>query len=244
MEIDKIYSRPRIKLPRIFYYKNKTNYDRRKKEKLRKTTKTLFIVFIAIAFVINTMTAIDPILERLCISEAKNIATMISNEETSKVMEEYSEKELTHVEKDNEGRTQYIKEDIVIINEIMSKISENVQKRLNEKEDSKLYIRLGSFTGIELLSGRGPKIEVVMSSIGHIDTNLRSELSSAGINQTIHRIILDLKCSVTLLTPYKEIVTEIENQIVLAEDIIVGDIPETYYNLEGMTSDDVMEVMQ
>ena len=55
---------------------------------------------------------------------------------------------------------------------------------------------------------------------------------------------LQVDCEVSILTPFDNIVKKITNQVLIAENVIVGGIPETYYNLEGMTQDDIMEVMQ
>ena len=55
-----------------------------------------------------------------------------------------------------------------------------------------------------------------------------------GINQTIHRIYLNVTCKVNILTPFKDMEEEIINQVLLLENVIVGRIPETYYNLEGL----------
>ena len=105
-------------------------------------------------------------------------------------------------------------------------------------------MRFGSFTGLKLLSGQGPGIKITISSIGNIKTDLKSEFISKGINQTLHRVYLHVDCEVSILTPFNNINKKITNQILIAENVIVGVIPETYYNLEGMTQDDVMEVMQ
>lgn len=102
----------------------------------------------------------------------------------------------------------------------------------------------GSFTGVRLLAGRGPGIKIRISSMGNVNTDLKSEFSSKGINQTLHKVYLQVDCEVSILTPFNNISKKIRNQILIAENIIVGNMPETYYNLEGMTQDDVMEVMQ
>ena len=94
----------------------------------------------------------------------------------------------------------------------------------------------GSFTGIHLLSGRGPGVKIRISSIGNVETDLRSEFISQGINQTLHRVYLQVKCEVNILTPFQNINREITNQVLLAENVIVGKIPSTYYNLEGLQS--------
>ena len=102
----------------------------------------------------------------------------------------------------------------------------------------------GSFSGFKLLAGRGPGVKIRISSIGNVETDLRSEFTSQGINQTLHRVFLQVDCEVSVLTPFKDISKKIANQVLLAESVIVGNIPDTYYNLEGMQESDVMEVMQ
>lgn len=63
---------------------------------------------------------------------------------------------------------------------------------------------------------------------------MRSEFTSQGINQTLHRVYLQVKCEVSILTPFENIKKDIINQVLLAENVIVGKIPSTYYNLEGI----------
>ena len=78
---------------------------------------------------------------------------------------------------------------------------------------------------------------------GTVETDLRSEFKEAGINQTLHRIYLEVKCKVNILTPYDTITETIYNQVLLVEGVIIGNIPETYYNLEGLNSDQNLEAI-
>lgn len=81
--------------------------------------------------------------------------------------------------------------------------------------------------------------------MGDVETDLRSEFTSQGINQTLHRVYLQVKCDVNILTPFDNISREITNQVLLMENIIVGNIPNTYYNLEGINGNsDVLEVIE
>ncbi len=78
-----------------------------------------------------------------------------------------------------------------------------------------------------------------------METELRSEFTSQGINQTLHRVYLQVKCEVNILTPFDNISREITNQVLLMENVIVGNIPNTYYNLEGINgSSDALEVIE
>lgn len=103
----------------------------------------------------------------------------------------------------------------------------------------------GSFTGFKLLAGRGPGIKIRISSIGNVKTDLRSEFIAQGINQTLHRIYLQVDCEVSILTPFDNITQSISNQVLIAENVIVGRIPNTYYNLEGINgTSDALEVIE
>ena len=96
-----------------------------------------------------------------------------------------------------------------------------------------------------MLSGRGPGVKIRISSIGNIETNLNSEFTSQGINQTLHRIYVDISCNVKVLTPFKDIERKITNKVLLAENVIVGNIPDTYYSLEGLNgTSDALEMVE
>ncbi len=82
-----------------------------------------------------------------------------------------------------------------------------------------------------------------MLTDGTVETDLRSEFKEAGINQTLHRIYLEVKCNVNILTPYSTIKETIVNQVLLAEGVIVGNIPNTYYNIEGLKDEQSFELI-
>ena len=105
-------------------------------------------------------------------------------------------------------------------------------------------LHFGSFTGLKILSGRGPGIKIRISSVGDVATDLRSEFVSQGINQTLHRVYLQVDTSVNILTPFDNIEKEISNQVLLMENVIIGEIPNTYYNLEGLNNGDELEVIE
>ncbi|MBR0351227.1 MAG: sporulation protein YunB [Clostridia bacterium] len=97
---------------------------------------------------------------------------------------------------------------------------------------------------MKIFSGQGPGIKITISTVGNVKTDLKSEFTAQGINQTLHRVYLQVECEVSILTPFDTIERSITNQVLIAENVIVGHIPETYYNLEGLKQDDAMEVMQ
>lgn len=142
------------------------------------------------------------------------------------------------------GNIAMVSANVIPINEIISDVAIKIQEELDKKENSKFNINIGSFTGSRLLSGRGPEVEIKMSTIGNLDTDLRSEFLEAGINQTLHKIYLQVECRVIILTPFNTIEEKIANQVLLTEAIIIGTTPDTYYNFRGDTEGNELEIIE
>lgn len=238
--MSKIYSRPRIRIPKIFL-SNVGDKNSRKKQKI---AKIFIIIVIAFSTVKIVLDAILPIFDTLCKDKAKSIATIISNEQATNVMREHSYDELFTVEKDNDGNITMIKSNVFPINEIISDVAIKIQNEIDKRGREDISIALGSFTGFKLLSGKGPGVPIRISTIGNVETDLKSEFTSQGINQTLHRVYLQVVCEVSILTPYEDITEKITNQVLIAENVIVGKIPNTYYNLEGIDTNTAIEVIE
>ena len=236
----KIYSRPRIRLPKIFF----SNGGDKSLKRKQKIAKIFIIMVIAFSTVKIVLDAISPIFNALCEDKAKSIATIISNNEATNVMKDHTYDELFTIEKDNDGNIIMIKSNVIPINEIISDVAVKIQNLINERGKENIKIAIGSFTGSKLLSGRGPGIPIKISSIGNVETDLRSEFSAQGINQTLHRVYLQVDCEVSILTPYNTISEKVSNQVLLIENVIVGKIPNTYYNLDGIDSSNVLDIIE
>ena len=236
----KIYSRPRIRIPKLFF---SNNGDKNLKRK-QKIAKIFIIMVIAFSTVKIVLDAISPIFDALCEDKAKSIAKIISNNEATNVMKDHTYDELFTIEKDNDGNITMIKSNIIPINEIISDVAVKIQTSINERGRENIRIALGSFTGSKFLAGRGPGVPIRISSIGNVETDLRSEFSAQGINQTLHRVYLQVDCEVSILTPYNTISEKVSNQVLLIENVIVGKIPSAYYNLEGVDSTSALELIE
>lgn len=204
----------------------------RKKINLSKEYKLVLAVLItAILTVCYLVKTIGPTFNQLCLNEAKSVATQIVHETIDEVMEKYGYNDLVTLVKDKEGKIVSMQANIAIINKIISQISLKIQDKIDNTPNRDIYIRLGSFTGIKLLSGRGPKVPIRISSIGNINTEVASEFTSTGINQSIHSIFTNITCKIEVLTPFNTISNEIEEKIILAENVIIGNIPENYLDI-------------
>lgn len=248
--MDKIYSRKRIKLPNLKFSKDsklskiQIKKNREFSSKNSKRIKIIVVIIVAMFVACKIIKQIEPILESQCIIRAKSIATKISNEQATIVTNNYKYEDLCSVSKDESGNINMIKSNIIPVNEIISDVAIHIQDELDKVETEDIYIRLGSFLGSKFLAGRGPKINFKISSIGNVETDLKSEFISAGINQTLHKIYLQVSCKVIILTPFSQVEQEITNQILIAEAVIIGNVPSSYYNLEGIKQENLIDLVE
>ena len=167
------------------------------------------------------------------------------DQESTKAMNKYQYEELYTIEKDEAGNIVIIKSNGVHINNMISDLTEAIQNRFNEMENTQIDIPVGNLFGTYYFSGVGPSIPAKVRLSGSVDTEIKSEFLAKGINQTLHRIYVNFECYVKIVTPIKNFQKKITNQVIIAEHVIVGNIPDSYYNLEGMTGvDDVLNVIE
>ena len=137
----KIYSRPRIRIPKVIIEKRQNN-------NLRKVIKIFVILIIAFSTVRLILDSVLPIFDSLCENRASSIATIVSNEQATNVMKEHSYDELFTIEKDNDGNIKMIKSNIISINEIISDVANKIQIELDNKGKEDIEIALRKFYSI------------------------------------------------------------------------------------------------
>lgn len=137
--MSKIYSRPRIRIPKIFI-SNLSNGKNKRKEKIAKIFIIMVIAFSTVKLVLD---AILPIFDTLCKNKAKSIATIVSNEQATVVMREHKYEELYTLEKDNDGNIIMIESNVGPINEIISDVAVKIQNEIDKKgrDDIEIAIR-------------------------------------------------------------------------------------------------------
>ena len=236
--MDKIYSRKRIQMPRLYF----SRFPNKKINIKIFKIASVFIIAIVVMFII--LKSINPIIDKVCLDVSKNKATAITNKKTTEIMSGYSYDDIITIYRDDSNNIKMMKSNITVINEITSEIAIKIQEGLEKESEATTYIKLGSLTGTKLFSGVGPNIKIKLSTTGNVETSIRSEFESTGINQTIHRLYLDVICNVSVLTPYNIVEESIKNEIMLIENVIVGIVPETYYNLEGIEKNNLIDIVE
>lgn len=204
----------------------------RKRFSVIKKVIIVFILLIIIAFLIIEFT-LKPTIVAFAEAQARWTATKAIH---SAILEEVSDnltyKDIVHIEKDSEGRIIFMQPNIVKINKISSSATLEVQRTLENLKNNNFEIPLGQILGSKLLAHYGPGIKLILLPVGTVDVSPVDSFEEAGINQTRHRIYLDVKSDVKVVIPFISSKIDVKLQVPVVDAVIVGEVPETYVNLD------------
>ena len=180
-----------------------------------------------------------PIVRDAALSRAKNIAVKAINDSIDDEMQNPDEHytDIVQLEKDSAGEPIAVKLDMATMNRLKAAVIADVSERLRSTENMTIKIPLGNIINGELFSGRGPKITIKLVPVGSVNASFASEFTSAGINQTRHRILINTSVYISVMLPTGTADTEVISEAVIAETVIVGDVPDSYTNIEDNESE-------
>lgn len=150
--------------------------------------------------------------------------------------DDFNYDEIIKVEKDNEGNIVMLKADTMKLNQIACDVALSAQNELKKMGQVGLELPLSYIAKNNILAGFGPNIIIKMQPIGYIETKYNSTFEGAGINQTRHRIFVEVKTKIRIILPTKNNEIEIVHQVPICETIIVGKIPDNAINLDMNTA--------
>lgn len=208
-------------------------YTKKPKKHIKIKHKKLILVIITIFFVFNSLLyffdrSILPALINIAEIEMKREATDIIQQTALDIYsKDFNYDDVMIIEKDNEGNITMVRADTVKLNYLSSKLILECNKKIDELENLGIKIPMGYMTNNSVTHNLGPKINIKMEQVGNISSNYESVFESAGINQTRHKIYLNVKLNMKVIIPLNSEEVEVTCQIPIAETIIVGKIPDT-----------------
>jgi sporulation protein YunB len=140
---------------------------------------------------------------------------------------------MVYFEKDLDGRITALKTNMSEVNRLKTDILNVINDEILALDTSDIGIPLGSLFLPELLSGKGPAIPVHILSIRNSDATFLSNFSQAGINQTLHRLNMCVLVDVSILVLGRSASFTVSSEVVVAETIIIGDVPNTFLQTGG-----------
>lgn len=149
------------------------------------------------------------------------------------IASDVSYSDLVKVEKDTGQKVTFMQADVVKINRIQSKAVQEAQKTLEQLQKKEINFPLGQVLGSNFLAAYGPPVKFKMIPLGTVKAQVDDTFKSAGINQTRHRIFLNIESNIKVGTPLIGSEIKVNSEVPIADAVIIGDVPETYVLFEG-----------
>lgn len=194
----------------------------------------LLLILLAAAF-FWLRSAYRDVIRDLAQTQVKNTTSDLTNDAIAKQISDgvVQYDRIVYFEKDLEGRITALKTNIGEVNRLKTDILNIINDEILALDHSDIGIPLGSLFLPELLSGRGPVIPVHILAIRNSDANFVSHFSQAGINQTLHQVNMEVTIDVSVLVLGQTTTFTMESQVVVAETVIVGQVPNTFLQTGG-----------
>jgi len=207
--------------------KKKTKKSKSVRKKLLKFFAVLFCAVIISVVLMNRL--VNPIIKETGeskISESTNYAVNLAV--ISSMQGTLTYDDLIHIVTDANGKITLLQANSIQINALSRKVIDKTYQYIMERIGANLSIPVGAFSGIPILSGFGPMIDIPTMPYGSVNCTFLSKFVSAGINQTLHKIYLSVETSVTMVLPFNTVKVDERTDVLVSESLIIGEIPETY----------------
>ena len=183
----------------------------------------------------NVEERLRPVLLTAAQVQTKNAVTSIAETAIMSELERHAfgYADLVYVERNSDGMITAITTDMAAMNRLRSTLVEMMLEHLSVIDEEEILIPVGSLIDSELLWGRGPTIKARAFIVGTVSAEFRSEFSAAGVNQTLHKIMLELSVPMTVLLPGTQLEVCVDTALCIAETVIVGNVPSYVYRSAG-----------
>ncbi|MEG0295571.1 MAG: sporulation protein YunB [Clostridium sp.] len=206
--------------------------------KRKKVSKRTILIILTIFILLNTFLYIFdknvlPAVMQLAEIKMKNEATDIIYSTCMDVSKEDVYTGMASIQKDEQGKVSSVETDTAKLNKLTSTVVTECNKKLKELNDLGVSVPLGFMTSNSVIHKFGPDVTIKMSQVGNISTSYDSVFESAGINQTRHKIYLNVKVTMRVVVPLNSKDVDIECQIPISDIVIVGETPQTSIDFNG-----------
>lgn len=198
---------------------------------------TRYILLVAAAvlvlFAASASIYLKKISTQIAVADAKDVITAKVNEAVIQTLAEgdYDGDYFVTFQKSDSGEVSAISSNMARINELSARVLERVVGSTRENTVT-IGIPTGNLTGASLLMGRGPRIPVKIVVLSSSRVEFDNSIVTAGINQTKHQITLRVTVDMEILVPWGTESTEVGTDVLIADTVIVGRVPDTYLNMQ------------
>ena len=203
----------------------------------RRTHRRNVILLICAAAMIGALawltSGMQPLIRELAKAKVENQGQNVINEAIEEQLEngDIDYAHMVLLEKDLNGNVTALKTNMAEVNRLKTQTLAITDSMMLDLDVNEIGLPLGSVIFPTFFSGSGPKLPVKVLSISNSDAEFRNLFSEAGINQTAHQIMMDVIIDMTILTPVGTDTVRVVSSVVVAETVIVGNVPQSYVNV-------------
>lgn len=206
----------------------------RQAKKRRFVRRTILMTLIVLAFFLLIDRNFKPLVFSLAEARSAAMASQALNGALTEAIEDGVEyDDLMTVRMDERGQVALLMANTMRMNQLADRAGQEALKRLNNMSSERVTVPLGAALGMTILAGKGPGIPISIVPIGSIATDFATEFEACGINQTRHKVYLKVTASIRIVIPTGAKTTQVSVNMLVAESIIVGNVPEGFvgYNI-------------
>ena len=212
--------------------KKQIDMNSRDLKKIIVVVSILAIISVLIGSFIYIDNSLTPTIKVLADTKAEELANRSINKSVAEIIkDEVNYSDLMNTKVDNEGKITMIESNTVMMNKVASDVALRIQEELKQVKTTTSYIPIGTALGSPILAKYGPQLKVSIEPIGTVYVNFKTDFEDAGINQTRHRIYLEVNTKVKVVIPLTTDTKEVKAEIPICETVIVGDVPNSYINI-------------
>lgn len=196
------------------------------------------MVFLLVLFVITSLVStfqykklISPNIDAIGEIKAKGMVTEIINNTISHGFsnnEYYEDKNLFYVKTGKDGEINMVQSNTQLINKMVSQFAETLQENYSKVEEQKIKVSYGAILGSKILSQVDLNVNLRVLPLSVSNFDFITEFETQGINQTKYKVYVIIDSNVRVLAPFIASDFHIKNKILIAETVIVGDVPNSY----------------
>ena len=199
----------------------------------------LFLLVALLLFLAAASLYLKDVSTAIAVSDASDAVTVSINNAIADIMRDgdYSADYFVTFEKSEAGEITAISSNMARINALSAKILDRIVGA-TDTHMLTVNIPVGNLTGVSLLMGRGPKVPVKIITMTSSRVEFNNSIVTAGINQTKHQINLEVIVDIDILVPWGTESTQVITEVLIADTIVVGRVPDTYLSMEsGLTEE-------
>ena len=215
-----------------------TAADMKKYARLAKKRRAIRRAILCALLLLAAFLLIDrnfkPLVFSLAEARSAAMASQVLNGALAEAIEDgIAYEDLMTVRMDERGQVALLMANTMRMNQLADHAGQAALRRLNNMSSERVTVPLGAALGMTLFAGTGPGIPVSIVPIGSISTDFATEFEACGINQTRHKVYLKVTASIRIVIPTGAKTTQVSANMLVAESIIVGSVPEGFvgYNI-------------